>query len=170
MVHGEPDGDRPRLSPRRPPSVLAPRTELEALDDRARTDIYAEAIRAYVPMLVPRGQSGVVLHLGSAMGLLPLLSMEAGANKVYICEPHGFLAKLAYAGVQRHTMLTFERENWQRLPMNVALSERVKQAGSIAFRAGQYERAISFTLRPCRPPTPSPTSSATCWPTARCAI
>lgn len=137
-------------------SVLAPRTELEALDDRARTDIYAEAIRAYVPMLVPRGQSGVVLHLGSAMGLLPLLSMEAGANKVYICEPHGFLAKLAYAGVQRHTMLTFERENWQRLPMNVALSERVKQAGSIAFRAGQYERAISLYTEALPPTDPKP--------------
>ena len=97
------------------------------------------------------------------MGMLPLLSMEAGANKVYICEPHGFLAKLAYAGVQRHTMLTFERENWARLPMNVALAERVKQAGSIAYRAGQYERAISLyteALPPTEhvrpPPRPNP--------------
>ena len=93
--------------------------KLQALEDKPRTDAYAEVIRSVVPMLVPRGQSGVVLHLGSAMGLLPLLSMEAGANKVYICEPHGFLAKLAYAGVQRHTMITFERDNWQKLPMNV---------------------------------------------------
>ena len=133
-------------------AVLAPRNELEALADKARTDAYAEVIRSVVPMLVPAGKSGVVLHLGSAMGLLPLLSMEAGANKVYICEPHGFLAKLAYASVQRHTMITFERENWARLPMNVALSERVKQAGSICFRAGQYERAIAMYTE-ALPPT-----------------
>ncbi len=133
-------------------AVLAPRSELEALLDVPRTDAYAEIIRAAVPLLVPRGQAGVVLHLGSAMGLLPLLSMEAGANKVYICEPHGFLAKLAHAGVQRHTLIAFERENWARLPMNVGLSERVKQAGSIAFRAGQYERAIALYTE-ALPPT-----------------
>ena len=137
-------------------SVLAPRTELDALNDKARTDAYAEAIRAYVPMLVPRGQAGVVLHFGSAMGLLPLLSMESGANKVYINEPHGFLAKLAYAGVQRHTLITFEQENWAKLPMNVALSERVKQAGSIAFRAGQYERAIALYTEALPPTDPKP--------------
>lgn len=135
-------------------AVLAPREQLEALLDEARTDAYAEIVRAAVPTLVPRGQSGVVLHLGSAMGLLPLLSMESGANKVYICEPHGFLAKLAHAGVQRHTLIAFERENWARLPMNVGLSERVKQAGSIAFRGGQYERAISLYTE-ALPPTDS---------------
>jgi len=79
--------------------------------------------------------------------------MESGANKVYICEPHGFIAKLAHAGVQRHTMITFEQENWARLPMNVGLSERVKD-GSIAFKAGQYERAISLYTE-ALPPTDS---------------
>ena len=74
------------------------------------------------------------------------------AWQVYICEPHGFLAKLAYAGVQRHTLITFERENWPKLPMNVALSERVRQAGSIAFRAGQFERAIALYTE-ALPPT-----------------
>ena len=133
-------------------AILAPRSELEALLDSARTDAYAEVIRQAVPLLVPRGQSGVVLHLGSAMGLLPLLSMEAGANKVYVCEPHGFLAKLAHAAVQRHTLIAFEKDHWSRLPMSLGLSERVKQAGSIAFRAGQYERAIALYTE-ALPPT-----------------
>ena len=135
-------------------AVLSPREELEALLDTARTDAYCEIIRAVVPMLVPQGKAGVVLHVGSAMGLLPLISMEAGANKVYINEPHGFPAKLAHAGVQRHTLIAFEKENWARLPMNVGLSERVKQAGSIAYRAGQYERAIAFYTE-ALPPTDS---------------
>ena len=51
----------------------------------SRTDLYAEAIRAYVPMLVPGGKSGVVLHMGSAMGLLPLLSIE---SKEWRCRSH----------------------------------------------------------------------------------
>jgi hypothetical protein len=50
--------------------------ELELLLDRACTDAYADVIRTAVPQLLPRGQTGVVLHMGSAMGLLPLLSME----------------------------------------------------------------------------------------------
>ena len=136
--------------------MLAPRNELAALLDTSRTDAYAEIIRSAVPMLIPRGRSGVVLHMGSAMGLLPLLSMEAGANKVYIVEPHGFLAKLAHAGVQRHTLISFERENWARLPMNVPLSRRVKQAGSIAFRSGQYERAIALYTEALPPTDPEP--------------
>ena len=48
-------------------------------------------------LTLPPGKPGVVLHLGSAMGLLPILSAEAGANRVYACEPHGFLAQLAQA-------------------------------------------------------------------------
>ena len=80
-------------------AVLAPRQQLEALQDTGRTDAYADIIRTAVPQLIPRGQAGVVLHFGSAMGLLPLLSMEAGANKVYVVEPHGFLAKMAHAHV-----------------------------------------------------------------------
>jgi len=125
-------------------AVLAPRQQLEALLDRERSDAYADIIRTAVPQLIPRGQAGVVLHFGSAMGLLPLLSMEAGANKVYVVEPHGFLAKLAHAHVQRHTLITFEQENWARLPMNVGLAERTKQAAGICFKNGQYERAIAM--------------------------
>ena len=52
------------------------------MDALSRGAADTEIIRAAVPMLVPSGKSGVVLHIGSAMGLLPLLSMEAGANKV----------------------------------------------------------------------------------------
>jgi predicted RNA methylase len=51
-------------------------------------------------------------------------------------------------------MICFERDNWAKLPMNVVLSERVKQAGSIAFRAGQYERAIALYTE-ALPPTDS---------------
>ena len=38
--------------------------------------------------------------------------------------------------------------------MNVGLAERVKDAGSIAFKAGQYERAISLYTE-ALPPTDS---------------
>ena len=44
--------------------------------DKGQTDAYADVIRTAVPQLLPRGQAGIVLHMGSAMGLLPLLSME----------------------------------------------------------------------------------------------
>jgi hypothetical protein len=57
--------------------VLAPRAALAALLDKRRTDAYAEAVRRHVALLAPHGKPGVVLHLGSAMGLLPLLSAEA---------------------------------------------------------------------------------------------
>ena len=50
----------------------------------------AEIVRSVVPMLVPRGQSGVVLHIGSCMGLLPLISMESGANKVLLLHSLAF--------------------------------------------------------------------------------
>jgi len=93
--------------------------------------------------------------------------MESGANKVYICEPHGFIAKLAHAGVQRHTMITFEQENWARLPMNVGLAERVKDAGSIAFKAGQYERAISLYTEALPPTDSVPELKVNCSPTVR---
>lgn len=53
--------------------------------------------------------------------------LQAGANKVYVVEPHGFLAKMAHAHVQRHTLICFEQENWAKLPMNVGLAERTKQ-------------------------------------------
>ena len=125
-------------------AVLAPRLELTALLDRARTDAYAEAVRRHVPRLLPRGQRGVVLALGSAMGLLPLLATEAGANRVYVCEPHGFLAKLAHAQVQRHALLSLERDNWARMPMSLPLAERCRQAGGAAYKCGRHERAIAL--------------------------
>ena len=80
-------------------AVHAPRVELERLMDPNHTDSFAEAIRSHVPTLVPRGQAGVVLLLGGTMGLLPLIAVEAGANQVYVAEPHGFCAKMAHAQV-----------------------------------------------------------------------
>ena len=63
-------------------AVLAPRQQLEALLDAGRTDAYADVIRTAVPQLLPRGLSSVVLHFGSAMGLLPLLSMAGGGRSI----------------------------------------------------------------------------------------
>ena len=86
--------------------MLAPRAALTALLDQRRTDAYAEAVRRHVSRLAPQGKPGVVLHLGSAMGLLPILSAEAGANRVYACEPHGFLAQLTQATLTLTLTLT----------------------------------------------------------------
>ena len=67
--------------------------------------------------------------------LIPLpLGIQAGANRVYACEPHGFLAQLAQAQLQRHALLCFERDNWSRMPMSLVLAERCRQAGGAAFR------------------------------------
>eukprot|EP00316_Scyphosphaera_apsteinii_P022876 CAMPEP_0119341952 /NCGR_PEP_ID=MMETSP1333-20130426/103705_1 /TAXON_ID=418940 /ORGANISM="Scyphosphaera apsteinii, Strain RCC1455" /LENGTH=1126 /DNA_ID=CAMNT_0007354061 /DNA_START=48 /DNA_END=3428 /DNA_ORIENTATION=+ len=125
-------------------AVLAPRMELTRMLDKGYCDSFCEAIRAHVPQLVPSGKSGVVLLLGSAMGLLPVVTMEAGANQVYVCEPHGFCAKMAHATVGRHTLISFERENWSRLPMSIGMAERTKQAGSAAFKMGKYDQAIAL--------------------------
>ena len=125
-------------------AVLAPRAALAALLDKRRTDAYAEAVRRHVALLAPHGKPGVVLHLGSAMGLLPLLSAEAGANRVYTCEPHGFLAQLAMAQLQRHALLCFERDNWSRMPMSLTLAERCRQAGGAAFRCGLLGKAAAL--------------------------
>ena len=68
-------------------AVLAPRSELSALLDKNRTDFYCELIRTSVPLLLPRGLHGVVYHIGSGFGLLPLISMESGANKARFLSP-----------------------------------------------------------------------------------
>ena len=125
-------------------AVLAPRKGLSALLDRARTDAYAEAVRRHVAELVPQGHRGVVLHLGTAMGLLPLLALEAGANRIFAVEPCGFLGKLAHAQVQRHALLSFERDNWSRMPMSLPLAERCRQAGGAAFKCAKYEKAVAL--------------------------
>ena len=53
--------------------------------------------------------------------------------------------------------------------MNVALSERVKQAGSIAFRAGMYERAIALYTEALPPTDAKPDLKVNLLPTAPCA-
>ncbi|EOD13232.1 hypothetical protein EMIHUDRAFT_119940 [Emiliania huxleyi CCMP1516] len=111
--------------------LLAHSAELARLMDAAHVDSFAEAIREHVPRM-----AGVVLLLGGTMGLLPLLALEAGAN-----QAHGFCAKMAHASVGRHTLLAFERENWSRLPMTLGLAERTRQAGSAAFKMGQFDQA-----------------------------
>ena len=125
-------------------AVLAPRRQLTALLDAPRTDAYCDAVRALVPRLVPSGTSGVVLHMGTAMGLLPLVSLSAGANLVYAVEPHAFVAKLARAQAQRHALVEFENTHWERLPLSLGLAKKLRDAGGAAFRASEYERAISL--------------------------
>ena len=125
-------------------AVLAPRRQLTALLDAPRTDAYCNAVRALVPRLVPSGTSGVVLHMGTAMGLLPLVSLSAGANLVYAVEPHAFVAKLARAQAQRHALVEFENTHWERLPLSLGLAKKLRDAGGAAFRAAEYERAISL--------------------------
>ena len=125
-------------------AVLAPRDEIERLEDKGHVDAFCEAIRRHVPALVPSGRVGVVLLLGGTHGLLPLISLEAGANVTYCAEACGFLAKMVHASVGRHTLLSFEKENWARLPLSLALAERTKQAGSAAFKLGDYEQAVSL--------------------------
>ena len=124
--------------------MLAPRRQLTALLDAPRTDAYCDAVRALVPRLVPSGTSGVVLHMGTAMGLLPLVSLSAGANLVYAVEPHAFVAKLARAQAQRHALVEFENTHWERLPLSLGLAKKLRDAGGAAFRAAEYERAISL--------------------------
>ena len=70
--------------------------------------------------------------------------IQAGANRVYACEPHGFLAQLARAQLQRHALLCFERDNWSRMPVSLALAERCRQAGGAAFRCGLLAKAAAL--------------------------
>ena len=51
---------------------------------------------------------------------------------------------MAHASVGRHTLLAFERENWSRLPMTLGLAERTRQAGSAAFKMGQFDQAVAL--------------------------
>ena len=127
-------------------------------------------MRALVPRLVPSGTSGVVLHMGTAMGLLPLVSLSAGANLVYAVEPHAFVAKLARAQAQRHALVEFENTHWERLPLSLGLAEkRLRDAGGAAFRAASTSARSRCTPRRCRRPRRSlpttgrsaPASSAT---------
>ena len=125
-------------------AVLAPRRQLTALLDAPRTDAYCDAVRALVPRLVPSGTSGVVLHMGTAMGLLPLVSLSAGANLVYAVEPHAFVAKLARAQAQRHALVEFENMHWERLPLSLGHAKKLRDARGAAGPPPQDQRPISL--------------------------
>ena len=92
--------------------------------------------------------------LYSVTSVLPTFACKAGANKVYVVEPHGFLAKMAHAHVQRHTLICFEQENWAKLPMNVGLAERTKQA-HLAFTFWHTALILVLALQQSTPSSPS---------------
>jgi hypothetical protein len=127
-------------------AVLAPRVELERLADPGHTDSFAEAIRAHVPLLVPSGQAGVVLLLGGTLGLLPLLAVEAGANQVYVAEPHGFCAKMAHA--QARTPMP-RQQGKHRIGHSQARPRPANQAAPVRERMQRWH--THRRVRPRRP-------------------
>src|SRR5260221_7971762 len=52
------------------------------IQDRVRTDAYAEALRRSV------GASSVVLDMGTGVGIWALLACQFGARKVYAVDPN----------------------------------------------------------------------------------
>ena len=148
-------------------AVMSPRRSLLRLADAQETDALAECVRRAVPRLVPAGGSGVVLLLGGRMGLLPTLSLEAGANVTYVVEPYGFCAKLAPAQVARHALMSFERDHWSRMPLSAALLAKVRAAAKTAHQRCEWERAAALYTEAlgCARELPSPTTTHPAPPT-----
>lgn len=68
------------------------------LNDAARTNSYAAAIRRHV------GPGRTVLEIGTGVGLVAMLAARAGARHVYTCEANPTLAAIARDNIARNRL------------------------------------------------------------------